>query len=90
MPFKTKKKKQAALKNRVAVSASGSVSYSGFAETKEQVQRPDGVSSKHQNALDLELNLPRFKGELVKIVLLAILIIGFQLALKFSNLPFLK
>lgn len=90
MPFKTKKKKLAALKNRVAVSASGAVSYTSFGDIKEHKNAPLNDSARHTKELDAELNLPGFKKEIVKIALLATLIIGFQLALKFSNLPFLK
>ena len=90
MPFKTRKKKQAALKNRVAVSASGAVSYTGFAQMKETEKSREESHARRMDVLEGELNLPGFKKEIVKIVLLATLIIGFQLALKFSNLPILK
>ncbi len=91
MPFKTKKKKLAALKNRVAVSASGAISYTTISDKKpEQAQGSLGGTTRYLGRLDTELNLPGFKREIIKIILLAALIIGFQLALKFSNLPFLK
>lgn len=80
----------AALKNRVAVSPSGAVSYSGFESVKEEAKSLEATSKKHLEELDEELNLPGFKKEITRIVLLAALIIGFQLALKFSNLTILK
>lgn len=90
MPFKTRKKKQAALKNRVAISMDGAVSYTSFAQTKEAEKSREESYARRVDVLDGELNLPGFKREILKIVLLAALIIGFQLALKFSNLPILK
>ena len=90
MPFKTRKKKQAAIKHRVAVSVNGAVSYTGFVEKGQSPKSPDKGALRHMEELDSELNLPGFKKEIIKIVLLATLIIGFQLALKFSNLTFLK
>lgn len=86
MPFKTKKKKVAANKHRIVFDPSGSVGYQALdkEEYVESQQKSKKIEEKSTFAgRDVHL-------ELFKILLLAGLIIGLQLALKLVNLPFLK
>lgn len=88
MPFKTKKKKLAAIKHRVAVSAGGGVSYRIVEEPA--IVAKNGETSRRNLAQVDSFDGPDVKNELVRIVLLAGIIIGLQLALKLTNLPFLN
>ena len=90
MPFKTRSKKIAA-KNRVVFTGSGSVVYKGISHDDSTSYTK--VAHKHEDAGDRLTSATDYKklqGELTRIILLALLIIGLQLALKFSNIPLLK
>lgn len=84
MPFKTKKKKVAASHNRLSYTTSGFVSYSPVEHFKKVATESTRVvpESGHLTSSEgLEV-----KSELVKIIVLAGVIIGLQIALKLSNL----
>ncbi|MEK7580667.1 MAG: hypothetical protein AAB512_00130 [Patescibacteria group bacterium] len=90
MPFKTKRRKIAA-KNRIVFTESGVISYK-VADHDEQVTVL-GHSDAHKNVanrLTSEIDYKKLQSELTRIILLALFIIGLQLALKFSNIPLFK
>ncbi len=92
MPFKSRKKKIGAASRRITITSSGAISYSatekdvGSGESK----RDSVPVSKPLSAVFSDLNYTLVRAELVKIVLLAVFIIGLQIALKFSHLPFIR
>lgn len=90
MPFKTKRRK-IATKNRIIFTGSGSISYKGIGHDEKVI--PIGRLDTHgraENRLTSEIDYKKLQGELTRIILLALFIIGLQLALKFSNIPLFK
>ena len=87
MPFKTKRRKLAAAKHRVLINESGVVSWN-------RLDSPGPARKKVKASYAIDevglLSLPEVKRELTHIVLLASIIMGLQLALKLTNLPFLS
>lgn len=88
MPFKTKKRKVSASSRHVLnFSNISTVSYANRA-IKENNKEVNSVREK-KNSSSIETNYGFVKNELVKITLLAVLIIGLQIALKYSHFSFL-
>lgn len=89
MPFKTKSKKIAAGKHRIALTEDGLVAYSKgiVGETKHDPVKGKNVGTYASGSTVLGSDI---KSELFRIVLLASGIIGLQLALKLSNIPIFK
>lgn len=88
MPFKTKKRKIAALHNRVSYTTGGFVSYTRvLGSAKVDTESEKLVKGTGHVTLSEGLKV---KSELVKIIVLAGAIIGLQIALKLSNLPIFK
>lgn len=86
MPFKTKKQKAHAAKNRVSVTESGFLTYQNTINTK--AVEIDKKSDYRISARTIDESQHKgVRRELAKIFLLSSLIIGLQLALKASSLP---
>ncbi|KKQ77390.1 MAG: hypothetical protein UT00_C0013G0021 [Parcubacteria group bacterium GW2011_GWA1_38_7] len=83
MPFKTRRQKESAIGRRVNFIASGLVTYRGAASVKSSKEKSAGDT--RGGSLGTEESYGYVRVELVKIFILAIIIIGFQLALKASN-----
>ncbi len=86
MPFKTRRHKQSAAEKKISFSALGSVTYKG--PSLEKVSGA-AVEKLRMSELTGEVDGQEVKSELVKIVLLAGLIIGLQIALKVLHFRFL-
>lgn len=86
MPFKTKKRKAAAKHHVVEINPGGTVSYTGGSRYLDE---GSGEKSGSNKVLD-RANGADLKSELSRILLLAGVIIGLQLALKLVDLPILK
>lgn len=86
MPFKTRRQKASAAEKKISFSALGSVTYRG-----PSLEKVSGavVDKLRMGELTGEVNGQEVKSELAKIVLLAGLIIGLQVALKVLHLRFL-
>lgn len=89
MPFKTKRHKiSAASRHVINYSNSATLSYSSKNSLKKEAAESSQIILK--NVRTIEKDYSFVKSELMKILLLATIIIGLQLALKFSNLPFFR
>lgn len=86
MPFKTRRQKASAAEKKISFSALGSVTYKGPSLGKVSGA---AVEKRRTGELAGEVDGREIKSELVKIVLLAGLIIGLQIALKVLHLRFL-
>ena len=85
MPFKTRRRKVSAASRRLSFSSLGSVTYK--TAISESIDHKTGKNQVHKLTNDVEVG--EVKSELVKIVLLAGLIIGLQIALKILHLQIL-
>ena len=83
MPFKTKSKKISAAGRHTFTFSSNSVLSYGDTKVATTVKNHDSESSKKE--IKIESDYKYVRSELVKIVLIAGIIIGLQLALKLSG-----
>lgn len=85
MPFKTRRQKESAIGRRVNFIEGGLVTYrQGAIDAKSP--KGKGGTKVRESSLGVEESYSYVRTELVKIFILAIIIIGLQLALKVSNL----
>ncbi len=88
MPFKTRRQKESAIGRRVNLIEGGLVTYRhGVIDLKSPKEK--GGTKARESSLGVEESYGYVRTELVKIFILAIIIIGLQLALKVSNLSIL-
>ena len=83
MPFKTRRQKESAIGRRVNFIEGGLVTYREPAAVKSSKGKSAG--NIREGSLGPEESYGYVRAELLKIFILAIIIIGFQLALKASN-----
>ncbi len=89
MPFKTKSRKIAALKHRVKIIESGFLTYSK-ADDKSKVDVVETKKNKEAVIASSAFDSVGVKNEMARIILLACVIIGLQIALKFSKIPLFR
>jgi len=89
MPFKTKKKKQHASKNRISLNDSGTLTYTNTLSAGDHAQHQSPRLVREVDTIGGNDHV-QMKKELARIFLLSSLIIGLQLALKASNLPLFR
>lgn len=94
MPFKTKRRKLSAAEKHIKFTEEGLISYTSNKEGiyKDEADNKSATASvRHRiSGLVTEVDGVGVRRELTKIVLLAALIIGLQIALKISNLPLFR
>ena len=86
MPFKTKANKQRASLKWTTFVEGSLVAYKDDLGGSKRVNVPDKIeTTKKEQKISNESDIKR---EIVKIALMALLVIGFQIALKFSHIGF--
>jgi hypothetical protein len=85
MPFKTRRQKESAIGRRVNFIEGGLVTYREAAAAVKRSKEKHAINAR-ESSLGIEESYGYVRAELIKIFILAIIIIGFQLALKNSNL----
>lgn len=86
MPFKTRKQKLAASQRRFTFSDSGLVSWQARRGTGGQLKKASGLENTEEKTSFGEIeNLGYVRGEIVRILVLASLLVGAQVLLSFTR-----
>jgi len=86
MPFKTKKQKLRAGSRRISISEQGLATYGQVSKSAEEIDKP--VEKIARISYESLASYNYVRGEIIKTVLFALVIIGLQLIIKFSNITF--